>query len=201
MNQYMENFDKSTLKYLSFLDNIYIQTIIAFILIIYAAFGAPILSKNVAQIFDNNWFRLLLFFIIVIIAVKSPAIAIIAAIAIIISIMTLNKYKSGEMMGSITKKGKNMLVEGTYRGSRCVTDEDIEKLYPPPNYKKKKNKMTSKDLSEEKWLDNSSYNTIEETNSTEVIGMPCKNTYSLENLELLNNNPTHIERNEIVGYS
>lgn len=94
-----ESFDKTVKSSLSFLDNEYISAGLSLFLIIYAGMAAPRLPPSVAKLFDYAAFKLLVFFLIVYVSRKNATIAIIAAVGVLVSLMTLNRLKvSFEMM-------------------------------------------------------------------------------------------------------
>ena len=78
--------------------NEYVNPALTLFLILYAALIAPKLSEKMARLFDVPLFNLLLFFLTVYTAKHSPAIAIIAAIGILVSMITLNNYKVDRKM-------------------------------------------------------------------------------------------------------
>lgn len=75
----------------NFLNNEYIYNGLLILLIIYAAFFANELPNSIANLFGSPLFNLLLFIIIVYLTKLDPAIGIIAAIGVLISIITFNK--------------------------------------------------------------------------------------------------------------
>lgn len=100
----MQDFDNTVKGYLSFLDNQYVKTGLALFLILYASLAAPRLPEYIAKLFDNMFFKLLIFFLIAYVAQSSPTVAIIAAIAVMVSLMTLSRYKfNAEMMNVVNR--------------------------------------------------------------------------------------------------
>ena len=97
----MDAFDSNVKKYLSVLDNQYVSAALTLLLIIYAGVAAPKLPSNVAKWFDKTWFKLVVFFLIVYTSRKNVTVAIVAAVAVLISLMTLNKWKNIELMESV----------------------------------------------------------------------------------------------------
>jgi hypothetical protein len=94
-----ESFDNAVKSSLSFLDNEYISAGLSLVLVIYAGMAAPRLPPSVAKLFDYAAFKLLVFFLIVYVSRKNATIAIIAAVGVLVSLMTLNRLKiSFEMM-------------------------------------------------------------------------------------------------------
>lgn len=101
----MNRFDDTVKRSLSFLDNEYVNASVYLFLILYAGLAAPKLPEYVAKLFDYTLVKVLLFFLIVYISKKNPTLAIIASIAVIVSIMTLNRFKFGnELMSMISNE-------------------------------------------------------------------------------------------------
>jgi hypothetical protein len=75
------------------LDNIWISTAIKVFLGLYAAFAVPQLSPTLLNLFDNVLVRVIVAFVIVFIALKDPTIAIMIAIAFVITLQTANKLR------------------------------------------------------------------------------------------------------------
>jgi len=75
------------------LDNIYINTGIKVFLGLYAAFAAPNLPPFLLGLFDTILFRILVAFVIIFMAIREPSIAIMIAVAFVITLHAANKYK------------------------------------------------------------------------------------------------------------
>lgn len=93
-NRDENSFDKSVSGALSFLNNEYVVAAISLFLILYAGVIAPKLPMNVLQFFDNWIVQLALFFAIVYISNKNATIALIAAIAVLVTMMVVNNQIS-----------------------------------------------------------------------------------------------------------
>ncbi len=90
----MEQFDRVVNRYLSVLNNNeYVSAGLALFLVLYAGLAAPQLPESVARLFDNPFFKLLIFFLIAYSSKQNPTVAIIAAVGVMVSLMTLNRYK------------------------------------------------------------------------------------------------------------
>jgi hypothetical protein len=74
-------------------ENKYVTPALVLFLILYAALIAPNLSERTARLFDNSLFNLLVFFLIAYSARINPTVAVIAAIGVMVSLITLNNYK------------------------------------------------------------------------------------------------------------
>jgi hypothetical protein len=99
----MQRFNNTVNQYLSFLDNKYVSSALSLFLVLYAGMAAPQLPENVARLFENQYFRLMIFFLIVYSAQKNPTIAIIAAVGLMVSLQTLSKYDMNRQMINIVE--------------------------------------------------------------------------------------------------
>ncbi len=77
----------------STLDNVYISTTIKVFICLYAAFAAPKIPQSLVWLFDNILFRIGMAFIIVFMAVRDPAIALLIAVAFMITLQVANKHR------------------------------------------------------------------------------------------------------------
>jgi prophage DNA circulation protein len=75
------------------LDNPYINTSIKILLGLYAAFAAPRLPKSLVNLFDNIVVRIIFAFCIVFMATRDPSIAILIAVAFVVTLQTANKLR------------------------------------------------------------------------------------------------------------
>lgn len=101
----MEEFDNFIKSHTTFLDNPYVSSFLTVFLVVYASSIAPKLPEYYAKFFDNIFVKFLMFFLIVFLSKKNATLALISSIALIISIMTLNKIKiNKEMMKIIDNK-------------------------------------------------------------------------------------------------
>lgn len=116
----MEEFDNAVKRSLSFLDNEYVSAAVALFLILYAGLAAPKLPEWVARLFDNMLFKLVVFFMIVYVSRKNATIAIIAAVAVMVSLMTLNKLKWNQEMMTVVNGGSVPVCEG----GNCSVESD-----------------------------------------------------------------------------
>jgi hypothetical protein len=123
----MEVFDNKVKNYLSFLDNDYVSAGLSLFLILYAGMAAPKLPTYVAKLFDNVFVQLLMFFLIVYVSRKNPTVAIIAAVAVMVSLMTLNKIKFNQEMMSVVNGENGSKRRVNLNGCNCDCDsvEDV----------------------------------------------------------------------------
>ncbi len=117
----MEGFDNAVRKYTSWLDNPYVSGALTVFLIVYASMAAPKLPSYIASLFDYTLFKLFIFFLIVYVSKRNATVALIAAIALMVSIMTLDRLKFGqEMMEVVKHDGRRKMKMG---GCVCECDD------------------------------------------------------------------------------
>ncbi len=73
-----------------------LSSVLGMLLVLYAAAAAPKLPKSVVKIFDNSLFKLGYMFLIAYIATKNPSVAIITAVALLVTIQTLSSREAAE---------------------------------------------------------------------------------------------------------
>jgi len=89
-NKSQNKFDTQVSEYLKFLDNEYVIAAVSLFLILYAAVIAPRLPMWMLRFLDNWLVQLVLFFAIVYISNRNATIALIAAVAVLVTIMVAN---------------------------------------------------------------------------------------------------------------
>ena len=114
--------------------NPYVTPALVLFLILYAALIAPNLSERSARLFDNSLFNLLVFFLIAYSAKINPTVAVIAAIGVMVSLITLNNYKVNKKLTSAITASEPpaaINVEGMRgrRPSKPVPDAEMEMEY------------------------------------------------------------------------
>ena len=83
--------------------NPYSKTILSLLLVLYGGLAAPKLPKKIIMLFDNNIFKIIYLSLIVYLGHKDPKFAIMIAIAFIVSMDALSKYKMFENFSKIRK--------------------------------------------------------------------------------------------------
>lgn len=86
-----------------FFENVYVSTFLKVILVIYAAYAAPRLSRSTAKIFDSTIVRVLIAALIVYLATKDATIAILVALGFILSLQTAHHYNVIDTSNSVSK--------------------------------------------------------------------------------------------------
>ena len=99
----MDQIDRKLKEYLSVLDNEYVSTALSLFLVLYAGMAAPKLPERVARLFESTLFRILVFFLIAYSAKKNASIAAIAAIGLMVSLQTLNRYDFNNSLKSVIR--------------------------------------------------------------------------------------------------
>jgi hypothetical protein len=88
------------------LDNKYVSTTLKVLLAFYAAFAAPNLPRSIASLLDHTVVRILIAVLIVFLATKDASLAILVALAFVLSLQTANKYKLIDTSRSVSVPGK-----------------------------------------------------------------------------------------------
>ena len=83
------------------LDNVYLNTALKVFLILYAALAAPKFPPKLAFLMDNVFVRIGVSFLIVFMAIRDPGIALMIAVAFVITLQTANKLRL--MDGSLSQ--------------------------------------------------------------------------------------------------
>ena len=89
------------------LDNIYINTGIKVFLGLYAAFAAPALPPKLVFLMDNVLVRIVVAFVIILMATRDPSLALIMAIAFIMTLQTANKLRLIDTSMSYSEPGES----------------------------------------------------------------------------------------------
>jgi hypothetical protein len=94
---------------LQILDNKYISAMIGLFLALYAGLAAPKLPKYITIYFDNPMFKLGVMFLIAYMATKDPPVAIIASVALLVSLQTLSSQKTTDKVVKAVKSKVNTI--------------------------------------------------------------------------------------------
>jgi hypothetical protein len=109
LSEFSDSFDRYVSPKISFLNNEYVNAFLMVILIAYASLAAPRLPENIVRVFDHPLAKLVVFFLIVYLAKYNAGVAIVAAVAVLVTLMTLNKYNvQREMMGNVSTMESNL---------------------------------------------------------------------------------------------
>jgi hypothetical protein len=126
---------------LQILDNKYISAMIGLFLALYAGLAAPKLPKYITLYFDNPMFKLGVMFLIAYMATKDPPVAIIASVALLVSLQTLSSQKTTDKVVKAVKSKVNT-IQSEVEKSKYLKDitegfaddsdeEDYEPLVKP----------------------------------------------------------------------
>ena len=105
------------------LDNVYISTALKVFIGLYAAFAAPKLPPSLVNLMDNVLVRIGFAFIIVFMAVRDPSIAIMVAVAFIITLQTANKYRLINTSLSVSQPGESSWLPSA---KNTVSEEPVQ---------------------------------------------------------------------------
>ncbi len=88
-------------------DNVYITTALKVFLGLYAAFAAPQLPPTLANLMDNVLVRIGFAFTIVLLATRDPSLALMVAIAFVVTLQTANKFRLINTNLSVSDEGES----------------------------------------------------------------------------------------------
>ena len=81
------------------------STVLGLFLALYASLAAPALPKAITNIFKSTWFRLIFMFMIAYISTKNPSVAIISAVALLVTLQTLHAQETtNTILASVEQK-------------------------------------------------------------------------------------------------
>lgn len=111
----MEAFDKTVSNLLSKVDeNEYLSTALSLFLVVYASLAAPQMPEYVLRLFDNVLVKLLMFFLIAYSAKKSPSVALIASLGLMVTLQALNRYDLSRAVTTVLNDGVVPVAEHGY---------------------------------------------------------------------------------------
>lgn len=90
-------------------ENATVSATVGLFLVLYAGMAAPKLPKNIAILFDNYAFKMTIMFLIAYMSSKNSSIAIVATVALVVSLQTLSMYQTNDIILDAIKD-KDMLV-------------------------------------------------------------------------------------------
>jgi hypothetical protein len=103
-----EEFNRKVNGVMSVVDNNkIISTVVCLFLVLYASLAAPKLPKSITVIFKNTWFKLIFMFLIAYMATHNPAVAIISAVGLLITLQTLNAQETADQVINSVKNRVN----------------------------------------------------------------------------------------------
>lgn len=157
----------------------YIITALGLILIVYASYAVPKLPLNILKLFDNPLFKLLVFFLIVWLAQVNPTIAIIAAVALMVTIHTLNKAQLNEKINILAfkhKEGMNNLFDNCNKSKLLSFGDQYQHQY------------TMEDIvKSDEFLQEDSVLELQEEKKEEPIHIPINNDGCVQHDNFRNN--------------
>lgn len=118
----MEAFDKLVKDNTKFLDNEYVSGALTVFLIVYSSTIVPKLPDKVLKLFDYTLVKLFLLFLIVLISRKNATVSIVAAVALVISVMALDRFKFNEEMMSVVNTEEQSSKQISLETCTCTCD-------------------------------------------------------------------------------
>ena len=90
LDKMLKNVESMSRNALSILDNPYVSTFVKVFLVVYAGVWAPRLPPTLAGLFQNNMFRMLIFFLVVFVTTKDARVALLIAVGFLMSMQALS---------------------------------------------------------------------------------------------------------------
>ena len=110
------------------------SAVIGLFLVLYAGLAAPKLPKSVAKMFGNSAFRLVILFLVAYMSSRNTSIAIIATVALVISMQTLSYHEANEKVHQQIEEEVMMEAEEELEGEEEVLDtEEADNLMEEEN--------------------------------------------------------------------
>ena len=118
---------------LNFLDNKYMSSGLTLFLVLYAGLAAPQLPERIAELFENEIFKLFIMFMIAYMSTKDTTVALLVAIGFAISIQTLTKQKISSQLISLLENG-SIVDESTNENEDGQEKHEDNNLHLANNY-------------------------------------------------------------------
>ena len=105
------------------------SAVIGLFLVLYAGLAAPKLPKSVAKLFGNSAFRLVILFLVAYMSSRNTSIAIIATVALVVSMQTLSYHEANEKVHQKIEEEVMMeTAEGEVDEEEVLDTEEAERL-------------------------------------------------------------------------
>lgn len=139
------------------LDNDYFRVAIIMALVLYCSLVVTVIPRNIANLFNNMVFKICMLVLVIYISFKDTTVALLLAIALILSIQTVNKMKIVNM--------NNKIEENEQERTNNLPNEQ-----PKENENNEQDNNTNKESSKESSDDN-------EDNSSKFVGFDNTDNY------------------------
>ncbi len=113
-------------------DNVYITTALKVFLGLYAAFAAPQLPPTLANLMDNVLVRIGFAFTIVLLATRDPSLALMVAIAFVVTLQTANKFRLVNTDLSVADAGQSSWLPSAKKPVEPVEEAASEPVEEQP---------------------------------------------------------------------
>ena len=107
------------------LDNVYLNTALKVFLVLYAALAAPQFPPKLVFLMDNIFFRMGVAFLIVFMALRDPSLALIIAVAFVITLQTANKLRLINTDLSVAAPGETSWLPSTKEKFQSPEEEKL----------------------------------------------------------------------------
>jgi len=103
------------------------STVLGLFLALYASLAAPNLPSSVTVIFKNNWFRLAFMFLIAYMATRDTSLAIITAVALLVTLLTLSAHETTNTVVKAVESKINANIEN-FAAVPALSTSDYDQL-------------------------------------------------------------------------
>ena len=127
-----DNFNNIVNRAFTIVDsNKIVYTVIGLFLVLYAAIVAPTLPISITKYFKNTWFKLAFMFLIGYLATKNASVAIISAIALLVTLQTLSSQETKNTIIGTVGQEDDMRKDFNENGNNIngVVNENLYELF------------------------------------------------------------------------
>lgn len=194
-----------------FFENVYVSTFLKVILVIYAAYAAPRLSRSTAKIFDSTIVRVLIAALIVYLATKDATIAILVALGFILSLQTAHHYNVIDTSNSVSKNNSLSWLTDKSKGHAPTQRMGHTQMGHSTNFQSQPQEiegfqstrtpgiMKKYRVGDEESLDRANSNRVAGANQLSTV-KKIENTYTTQGLAQAKNSQASTEQG-VVGFT
>jgi len=150
-------------------NNKILNSVLSLFLVLYAGLAAPKLPKKVSMLFNESWFKMIVLMLVVYMSTKDVSLAIITAVALVLSIQTYNYHYN-----SAVHVVKNIAAKRT---AKIIIENKIKEKKKAQEEKEKEEEKIDEIIDEkiDEIIDEKIDEVTEETNTIEAFD---DNTYA-----------------------
>mgnify|MGYP003988283109 CR=1 FL=1 len=107
-------------------NNKILNSILSLFLVLYAGLAAPKLPKKVSMLFNESWFKMIVLMLVVYMSTKDVSLAIITAVALVLSIQTYNYHYNSSVQvikNVATRRTAKIIIENKIKEKKKAQEE------------------------------------------------------------------------------